>query len=433
MKKLLVGVLLSSCSMLRADFTYQETAQVTGGMVPALVPSMPGLFEPRVSTHLIKGNRMATISKDQVTVIDLDKESIITINNDKKTYSVMTFAETKQAVEDFARSLSERIENLSPSEREKYAKDEDVQTRFKVNVKAAARRRVPPPGRPRFQRVQAKTVRGLNAREMIVTMTMRGTNARTGESREVTIVADLWVASVPGYDEVRAFQSKMAEKTGYIYGSGRQQMPSAGVAGLAGQNLGLAELAKELSKIDGAPIETIKKMGDITTPAASETLAAQLQPQQQKQQEAVVLEVTTTTLTSFSSNPVDSSTFEVPVGYTQVNAKQNRIPTTTVQTAKASLDSPVVRDWKEMATILVEKTEPVYPALAQSARIQGTVRFRALIDREGRVSDLQLVSGHPILVAAATDAAKKWRFAPTLQNGTPVEVNTTVEVKFNLQ
>ena len=82
--------------------------------------------------------------------------------------------------------------------------------------------------------------------------------------------------------------------------------------------------------------------------------------------------------------------------------------------------------------MLVEKVEPVYPALARRARIQGLVRFTVMIGTDGAVSNLTLQSGHPLLVQAATDAVKQWRYKPTLLNGTQVEVVTQVEVPFTL-
>ena len=81
---------------------------------------------------------------------------------------------------------------------------------------------------------------------------------------------------------------------------------------------------------------------------------------------------------------------------------------------------------------LLEAPAPVYPPLARQARIQGDVRFTLVITAEGNVSELQLISGHPLLVVAASDAVKNYRYRPTLLNGQPVEVATQVTVPFNL-
>jgi TonB family protein len=81
---------------------------------------------------------------------------------------------------------------------------------------------------------------------------------------------------------------------------------------------------------------------------------------------------------------------------------------------------------------LMHKVQPTYPAVAKSARVQGTVEFTATISKEGDVEDLQLVRGHPLLVDAARDAVKQWKYRPTLLNGEPVEVITDVILNFTL-
>jgi periplasmic protein TonB len=82
--------------------------------------------------------------------------------------------------------------------------------------------------------------------------------------------------------------------------------------------------------------------------------------------------------------------------------------------------------------LLVRKVNPAYPPLARQARIQGTVILQALISKEGSITNLQLVSGHPMLAPAAIEAVKQWRYRPYLLNGEPVEVETTIQVNFTL-
>jgi protein TonB len=81
---------------------------------------------------------------------------------------------------------------------------------------------------------------------------------------------------------------------------------------------------------------------------------------------------------------------------------------------------------------LLRQQKPVYPPLAKQARIQGTVRFEAVIAKDGTIQNLRVVSGHPLLVQAATDAVKQWVYKPTLLNNEPVEVVTTIDVNFTL-
>jgi len=82
--------------------------------------------------------------------------------------------------------------------------------------------------------------------------------------------------------------------------------------------------------------------------------------------------------------------------------------------------------------LLIQKVEPAYPPLARAARVQGEVVLSAVIDSNGQITNLQLVSGHPMLVPAAITAVKQWRYKPYLLNGQPVEVETTITVIFSL-
>ncbi|MBL8231419.1 MAG: M56 family metallopeptidase [Bryobacterales bacterium] len=75
---------------------------------------------------------------------------------------------------------------------------------------------------------------------------------------------------------------------------------------------------------------------------------------------------------------------------------------------------------------------PEYPALAKQARIQGKVVLAVVIDKTGQVSNIELVSGHPLLAPAAVTAVQQWTYKPTLLNGNPVDVLTQVDVNFTL-
>ncbi len=80
----------------------------------------------------------------------------------------------------------------------------------------------------------------------------------------------------------------------------------------------------------------------------------------------------------------------------------------------------------------ISRPSPVYPQLARQARIQGIVRLEAVIDEQGRITDLKVISGHPLLVQSALDAVRQWRYQPTILNNVPVQVATTIDVNFTL-
>jgi protein TonB len=82
--------------------------------------------------------------------------------------------------------------------------------------------------------------------------------------------------------------------------------------------------------------------------------------------------------------------------------------------------------------LLIHRVEPPYPVLAKAARVQGEVVLSAIISVNGEIENLQLASGHPMLVPAALEAVRQWRYKPYLLNGQPVEVETTITVIFAL-
>lgn len=84
------------------------------------------------------------------------------------------------------------------------------------------------------------------------------------------------------------------------------------------------------------------------------------------------------------------------------------------------------------AALLTHEVVPVYPVLAMNARIEGTVRLSACIAPDGRVKDLRVLSGNPMLVGAAQNAVKQWIYKPTYLNGNAVEVLTEINVEFML-
>lgn len=81
---------------------------------------------------------------------------------------------------------------------------------------------------------------------------------------------------------------------------------------------------------------------------------------------------------------------------------------------------------------LIRKVQPTYPPLARAARIQGTVVLQAVISKEGGIENLRVLAGHPMLVPAAIEAVRQWRYRPYILNNEPVEVETQITVNFAL-
>ncbi|HVU47532.1 MAG TPA: energy transducer TonB [Terracidiphilus sp.] len=85
-----------------------------------------------------------------------------------------------------------------------------------------------------------------------------------------------------------------------------------------------------------------------------------------------------------------------------------------------------------MAGLLLNKVVPVYPPIAKATGTQGTVVLQATISKNGTIENLRVLSGSPMLQQAAIDAVRQWIYRPYLLNGSPVDVETTVNVVFTM-
>jgi hypothetical protein len=319
-----IGILLLACAALRADFSYQETTQMTGGALVKIL-RLGGPFtrksrEPIVSTVLIKGNRMATLGKENSTIIDLDKETITEINLAKKNYSVITFAQMRQAMDDAIARAQAQQKKQSKTEPKG-----NVEAKFKVSAKATGK---------------TKKVQNLTAKQMVITMDLEGTDKDTGQSGSLTVIDDAWMATVPGYEQVKAFRQKMAQKMA------REFQPELSRMAMADPRMmqGMSESAKELSNVSGVPVETVMKMGSGITvdttdssekgPSVRDAITGSLpfgrkkknddpppdSKNDQKQDGAALLLEMTTDMSDFSTSAVDASKFDVPSGFKQIDS-----------------------------------------------------------------------------------------------------------------
>jgi hypothetical protein len=351
-----LGVLATLASPVAfADFTYTETTQITGGSIVAMM-KMAGAFskqarqagEPIVSTVMIKGNRMTRINAQRTEIVDLDRETITSIDHVKRQYTVMTFAQMKQQVDAAMQKAKEKQKSDDPAA--------NTEMKFRVNVRNTG---------------ATRDVSGLNASEAILTMAVDATDKNSGQTGALAITNDMWLApDIPGYDEAREFHKRYATKLGVVFSGGINQSMLAMQPG-AGQ--GLADMVKEMSKLKGIPVLQVMRMGTtangallpaasaapLPAPAASPAMpsagevaqesatsaiagklglggfggfgkkkkadpqpaAAADQAQGAAPATAAVLVESNTEMTSFSQATVDASKFDVPPGYKQVDAK----------------------------------------------------------------------------------------------------------------
>jgi len=76
---------------------------------------------------------------------------------------------------------------------------------------------------------------------------------------------------------------------------------------------------------------------------------------------------------------------------------------------------------------------PVYPSIAEAAEIEDTVVLQAVIDEQGRVQEISVQKGHPLLAPAALAAVKQWRYQPLLLDDSRVRMTTQISVKFQVK
>jgi len=83
--------------------------------------------------------------------------------------------------------------------------------------------------------------------------------------------------------------------------------------------------------------------------------------------------------------------------------------------------------------LLIHRVEPVYPPLARQTHREGRVELRAIIGTDGRIRSLQIVAGDPLFEQSAVEAVQQWRYKPTILNGQPVEIDTSIMVIYSMQ
>lgn len=333
----ILGLSVWASPTLLADFSYQETGTITGGMMKSLM-KVAGVFsksareseKPIVSTVAVKGNKMVRRNDLNMSIVDLDAKTITSVDMLKKTYTVMTFEQMKQMMQ----MMSERMHQQDPN---------DPQMQVKVSATATGK---------------TKAFGGRDAKEMLVKIELQSTDPKTGKTGSLPITADTWIApAAEGYAEVRAFYKRMADEIGWTPG-GNMFMSRPEVA------KGMAEAEKEVSALDGMPVFETMNMGMAAQPGANGQTAsngqtdppAQDQSAQQQPRPSLggllgsrmgigrsrssssqpskssgdnnsgsLLEMTVE-MSGFSSSSVDAGQFALPAGFKELESDPRRMP-----------------------------------------------------------------------------------------------------------
>jgi protein TonB len=126
------------------------------------------------------------------------------------------------------------------------------------------------------------------------------------------------------------------------------------------------------------------------------------------------------------------TTFVSPLGTGTLPSRTDLQKSANPPEAKPVVSGPFRVSGGVEGAKLVFGPHPVYPTIAKAARSQGVVKLEAIIAADGNIRNLRVVSGPPLLVNAAVDAVRQWRYQPTLLNGIAVEVLTEIDVNFSL-
>jgi hypothetical protein len=265
---------------------------------------------------------MRTDNADEATIIDLAGEKILNLDTKKKTYSVMTFAEMKQQME-------QAMAQLQGKQPEKPQQPKDVSMKTEVRVTDTGR---------------SETIQGAACKQYLLEMDMTASSEKEQKSGTMSTLTEMWMAKdVPGLSDINAFYRKMAEKAGSA--GVNQQWAAAATQGPA-QSMGadIQKMSEEMKKMEGHAMRTVLYMG---SPEAAKKealgekppeaqgggsggggLAEMLKKMQNPQAQGgsgegggVIMRVTTETI-KISTGPIDPSVFAVPGDYKLVTKKR---------------------------------------------------------------------------------------------------------------
>jgi len=363
---------LLACRLALADASYQESVQITGGQLvetlrslPFLPKSMKQLLEPVKTTKLVHGNQFASISKQSSEIIDLDQETITRIDSEKKTYSVTTFAQMRQSMQDGAKKLQEAQTQGAKQQPAAAPADGAPASRVQVTFEVS----VTDPG-------ASKVINGQSTKEQLLTMKAHVTDPNppadsAAQSVTYSIITDIWTAPEPSeMKEVDEFYARYAKKlmqgvdTDALLKAMTPRIDGAAVAPLFAKNPGMGpalqeatkKMASEMAKIKGTRILEITRMGgDAMVAPTGNVPPADAPPQPSTASKlgalgsalggsllggfgkkssssadssgggsaapaSAVLYETTTQKSGFSTDAIPGTAFQVPAGFTQVTS-----------------------------------------------------------------------------------------------------------------
>lgn len=331
-----LALLFSTSTTCFADFQYSETSKMTGGALAGGMKVL-GVFSKEArqagqgstSTISVKGNRMRRESSlGTAEIIDLEGRRIIQLNLKQKTYSVLTFDEMRARLEEARKKAAEQQSKHSQGQSQ--SQNPQVKITPKIQVTPGA-------GTKQILNYTAKETKTR------IDMEMESTDPNKPGSANTWITSDSWMATVKGYDELHSFYMRLAKQLDWLPGAVLGANPQI--------NMASVELQKSTAQLKGMPLLQYTSMGMGQPGSTSSSQPHQQQSQQQSgnpitkglggifgkknkpdnaqqqtsnagaQTTAGSLMDMTIEVTSVSNTALDSSLFDIPTGFKQVESK----------------------------------------------------------------------------------------------------------------
>lgn len=268
-------ILLAGPLACYADSSYEHTTQMTGGQLintlkhmPFMGKQMKQLTEPTSEITMVHGNQKAIVSKDYTEIWDLDKEQIVHIDNVKKTYSVMTFADMRKMLQELPAKMQEMQDKMKQAQdqaKQQQGQAQQMPPNLKFNFTADVK-----------DTGQSKMVDKYNVNQQILTLRMEVTDTNNpGTKVDYDLTTEIWTTpDVPAeMKEVQDFDLRFGKQL--MQGTdtkdlmAQMQNMRTGMAGAMQQMFGaqpgagdaFAQMGKEMAKIKGTRIIEITRMG----------------------------------------------------------------------------------------------------------------------------------------------------------------------------
>jgi len=241
---------------LRADVkTTEKSSMVFEGMMGAMMNRFSGGAKGMTTTIAVKGSRMSRMSDTTGQIIDLSEQKIYNVDTRRKEYTVMTFAQMREQMEKLKADMAKQQQGMTPEQQKAMQdmKEAGKQMDFDVEVK--------PTG-------QQKAIAGQDAKEFVMTITMRQQGMKVEQSGGMVMTSNIWMAPrIAALDEMNEFNVKFVKAVyGDMFSGMNPQQMGAASAMLPGLTGLMERMAAESRKLQGTPVSTTTVIESVKSP-----------------------------------------------------------------------------------------------------------------------------------------------------------------------